>query len=225
MDADFRAPLSHSFLSDRSPPMGPHNEEHGERGIDSLAPETLARIFAFLDPVSLTRCARTCRAWNAIVSQDITWCNALMCAFGLEAREERIAAAEGGSDPAWKALRVAPALRRMQPSWRSEYMARSSLLRRWRKSRMPTVLTDPRIGGREQAGGTCALIRAAPPIVTGKLNVNNAIAFRKSNFIVFIDVVVIQGNRTVRRSRGSLRGRGRRSWRCRRCWRCWRCWR
>lgn len=147
MDADFRAPLSHSFLSDRSPPMGPHNEEHGERGIDSLAPETLARIFAFLDPVSLTRCARTCRAWNAIVSQDITWCNALMCAFGLEAREERIAAAEGGSDPAWKALRVAPALRRMQPSWRSEYMARSSLLRRWRKSRMPTVLTDPRIGG------------------------------------------------------------------------------
>ena len=81
------------------------------------------------------------------------------------------------------------------------------------------------IVGREQAGGTCALIRAAPPIVTGKLNVNNAIAFRKSNFIVFIDVVVIQGNRTVRRSRGSLRGRGRRSWRCRRCWRCCRRWR
>lgn len=70
-----------------------------------------------------------------------------MYAFGLEEREERIAAAEHSQDPAWKALRVAPALRRMQPSWRSEYIARSSLLRRWRKSRMPTVLTDPRIGG------------------------------------------------------------------------------
>jgi len=145
--ADLQVPLSQLSLSDSSPTVGVWDEEPGERGIDSLAPETLARIFAFLDPVSLSRCARTCRAWNKIVSQDTTWCSALMCAFGLEAYEERIAAAERGCDPAWKALRVAPALRRMQPSWRSEYVARSSLLRRWRKSRMPTVLTDPRIAG------------------------------------------------------------------------------
>lgn len=147
LQGDPQASLSYPLMSGSSPKMDVRDEGSGERGIESLAPETLARIFAFLDPVSLSRCARTCRAWNVIVSQDTTWCSALMCAFGLEEREERIAAAEHGHDPAWKALRVAPALRRMKPSWRSEYMARSALLRRWRKSRMPTVLTDPRIGG------------------------------------------------------------------------------
>lgn len=133
--------------ADRAGPMAPASPEAPSQGeIAKLAPETLARVFAYLDPRSLSQCAQTCRAWNAIVSLDTTWRAALMVSFGLEEREERIIAASAASgDPAWLALRTAPALRRMQPSWRGEYFARTALLRRWRKSRMPTVLTDPRI--------------------------------------------------------------------------------
>ena len=112
--------------------------------VSQLTPQTIARIFAFLDPISIVRCGSTCRAWRAIASLDTTWRAAFMVASGLEEREHTLH--EHINDPAWSALRVAPALRRMEPSWRGEYVARSALLRRWRKSRTPTVLTDPRIG-------------------------------------------------------------------------------
>ncbi len=42
---------------------------------------------------------------------------------------------------------VVPSLRRTQrTSWKAEYIRRSALLRTWRKSRTPTILTDPRTG-------------------------------------------------------------------------------
>lgn len=112
--------------------------------LSHLAPETLARIFSFLDPLSLSRCAQTCRTWHTLLSQDTTWRAAFWQAFGLAARERDLAAVPE-RDAAWRALRVAPALRRAAPSWRAEYTQRTALLRRWRKSRMPTILTDPHI--------------------------------------------------------------------------------
>lgn len=113
--------------------------------VADFVPPILARIFSFLDPVSLARCALVCRAWHAIAALDTTWRAAFMVATGLEERETVLLAHEASGDAAWRALRVAPALRRMEPSWRAEYTARAALMRRWRKSRTPTILTDPRI--------------------------------------------------------------------------------
>lgn len=121
---------------DMSPGCG---GERTDAAMADLAPETLARVFAFLDPPSLVRCACVCRLWRTIVSSDATWRAALAVGFGLEAREEAIRR-HGDT-----ALRVAPALRRLAPSWRGEYTQRVALLRAWRRSRTPTILTDPRI--------------------------------------------------------------------------------
>ena len=115
----------------------------GRGALGELAPETVARILAFLDPRSLARCASVCRAWYALVQLDTTWRNAFAVAFGLDDREAHIAAC---ADAANASLRVAPALRRLDAaSWRAEYSSRVALLRRWRKARTPTVLSDPRI--------------------------------------------------------------------------------
>lgn len=129
------APLDHALSSDPVP--------SSVVDVSQLTPQTIARIFAFLDPTSIVRCGLTCRAWRAIASLDTTWRAAFMVASGLEEREDALH--QHSDDPAWSALRLAPALRRMEPSWRGEYVARSALMRRWRKSRTPTVLTDPRI--------------------------------------------------------------------------------
>lgn len=114
--------------------------------IGALAPETLLRIFAHLDPRSLTHAGGTCRLWRELVSRDTTWRAAFGHAFGLDERAARIAAAEGQGHADARALRVAPALRRVDAhSWRAEYAARTALLRRWRRSRTPCVFSDPRI--------------------------------------------------------------------------------
>lgn len=136
----------HQRRSRQGPPVSSSNAVASSL-ISELAPETLARIFAFLDPTSISRCAQTCRAWHTIVSLDTTWRAAFMVASGLEEREDAIVAHKhvASHDPTWAALRVAPTLRRMESNWRAEYTARTALLRRWRKSRTPTVLTDPRI--------------------------------------------------------------------------------
>ena len=114
--------------------------------IGALAPETLLRIFVHLDPHSLTHAGGTCRLWRELVSRDTTWRAAFGHAFGLDERAARIAAAEGQGSADAHALRVAPALRRVDThSWRAEYASRTALLRRWRRSRTPCVLCDPRI--------------------------------------------------------------------------------
>ncbi|KAI3627259.1 hypothetical protein CBS14141_001260 [Malassezia furfur] len=114
--------------------------------LDDLAPETIARIFAFLDPRTLATCAHVCRTWHTLVQLDTTWRSAFAVAFGLDEREAHMAAHVRSDDAAAAALRVAPALRRLDASsWRAEYTARAALLRRWRKSRTPTILSDPRI--------------------------------------------------------------------------------
>ena len=115
-------------------------------GMSQLAPETLVRIFSYLDPRSLARCSSTCRLWHELLQSDTTWRNAFSVAFGLEEREERIEQALRSGQEHFRALRVAPALRRISAdSWCAEYSQRVARLRCWRKSRTPTILSDPRI--------------------------------------------------------------------------------
>ncbi|CEH19480.1 Cdc4 and related F-box and WD-40 proteins [Ceraceosorus bombacis] len=93
-----------------------------------LPPELLVRILAFLDPISLATAARTCRLIGQWTRDDSTWRLAFALAFGLENKD------------------VVPSLRRIESgSWKLEYFRRSETLRRWRKSRAPTVIHDPHI--------------------------------------------------------------------------------
>ncbi|TKY88564.1 hypothetical protein EX895_002553 [Sporisorium graminicola] len=103
-----------------------------------LAPELLTRIFAFLDPVSLSRAAAVCRSWAFIARDDATWRAAFATYFSLEAAQAHRAASLEVS--------ATPALRRLtNASWRQEFQQRVDLLRQWRKSRTPTVLSTPRV--------------------------------------------------------------------------------
>lgn len=106
--------------------------------VSELAPELLMRIFAFLDPISLCRSAAVCRAWALVARDDSTWRAAFATYFSLEAAQANRAASLEAS--------ATPALRRLtDASWRHEFQQRVDLLRRWRKSRTPTVLSTPRI--------------------------------------------------------------------------------
>ncbi|KAF6766884.1 WD40 repeat [Kalmanozyma brasiliensis GHG001] len=103
-----------------------------------LAPELLIRTFAFLDPVSLSRAAAVCRAWALVARDDATWRAAFATYFSLEAAQAHRAASLEVS--------ATPALRRLtNASWRQEFQQRVDLLRQWRKSRTPTVLSTPRV--------------------------------------------------------------------------------
>ena len=103
-----------------------------------LAPELLMRVFAFLDPVSLSRAAAVCRSWALIARDDATWRAAFATYFSLEAAQAHRAAS--------LEVTATPALRRLTPaSWRQEFQQRVDLLRQWRKSRTPTVLSTPRV--------------------------------------------------------------------------------
>ncbi|PWN34306.1 uncharacterized protein FA14DRAFT_174002 [Meira miltonrushii] len=98
-----------------------------------LPPELLARIFAHLDARSMVQCAFVCRAFNFVIRDEATWRLAFSLAFGIEAVE---------ADQA-----TTPILRRVEPSsWKQEYMQRTDLIRRWRKARAPTVISDARVG-------------------------------------------------------------------------------
>ncbi|WFD41959.1 hypothetical protein MPSI1_000597 [Malassezia psittaci] len=115
--------------------------------IEELAPETIAKIFSYLDPRTLRCCACVCQTWRALVHLDTTWRSAFAVAFGLDQRELQISHWVRGGKPDASFLRIAPALRRLDAvSWRAEYTARIAVLRRWRKSRSSTILTNPRIG-------------------------------------------------------------------------------
>ncbi|CDU25071.1 uncharacterized protein SPSC_04905 [Sporisorium scitamineum] len=103
-----------------------------------LAPELLTRVFAFLDPVSLSRAAAVCRPWALIARDDATWRAAFATYFSLEAAQAHRAAS--------LEVTATPALRRLtNTSWRQEFQQRVDLLRQWRRSRTPTVLSTPRV--------------------------------------------------------------------------------
>ncbi|GAC95868.1 hypothetical protein PHSY_003446 [Pseudozyma hubeiensis SY62] len=106
--------------------------------IARIAPELLMRIFAFLDPISLSRAAAVCRSWAAIARDDATWRAAFSTYFSLEAAQaHRTASLEASATPALRRLTTS--------SWRHEFQQRVDLLRQWRKTRTPTVLSTPRV--------------------------------------------------------------------------------
>ncbi|CAO1634270.1 unnamed protein product [Parajaminaea phylloscopi] len=94
--------------------------------IDLLPEELVGRVFQYLDPASLARCAGVCKQWAVIVKDDATWRRAFACTFGASER--------------------AVCLRRTtKASWKSEFIRRTDLLRRWRKSKSPAITTDMRV--------------------------------------------------------------------------------
>ncbi|SNX86415.1 uncharacterized protein MEPE_05124 [Melanopsichium pennsylvanicum] len=103
-----------------------------------LAPEILMRIFAYLDPIALSRAAAVCRSWAMVARDDATWRAAFATYFSLEAAQAHRAQSIEAS--------ATPALRRLTNlSWRQEFQQRVDLLRQWRRSRTPTVLSTPRV--------------------------------------------------------------------------------
>ncbi|KAI8060323.1 WD40-repeat-containing domain protein [Gongronella butleri] len=91
--------------------------------IHDLSVELLARIFARLDPVSLAVAAATCHYWRRVIMDDMCWKNALMAFFG-----------------------QLP-YRRLRPdTWKSEYILRTHLLRKWAKGRGALMTLNPKIG-------------------------------------------------------------------------------
>ncbi|KDN47949.1 hypothetical protein K437DRAFT_273537 [Tilletiaria anomala UBC 951] len=98
--------------------------------IGEIPTEILVRVFSYLDVISLAQVALVCSFWAAIVHDDATWRLAFATNFDVQGGDETL-----------------PTLRRTHKlSWKAEYVRRSDLLRRWRKSRTATILTDPRIG-------------------------------------------------------------------------------
>lgn len=95
--------------------------------VNTLPPETLSRILAHLDPISLARSASVCRLWSKIARDDVTWREAFSNAFGV-----------GGT--------ASIALRRTnKASWKQEYIQRTDLIRRWKRSRAPAISSDMRV--------------------------------------------------------------------------------
>lgn len=94
--------------------------------IDILPTELITRVFTHLDPASLARCARVRKQWALVVKDDATWRRAFASTFGAGDR--------------------AICLRRTsQLSWKSEFIRRTDLIRRWKKSRSPAISTDMRV--------------------------------------------------------------------------------
>lgn len=107
--------------------------------VQSLFPEVLVRIFACLDPISLLTAARVCRTWSVLASDEVTW---------KQAFTRSLAAAGAFPDAAsgYRA-RVAPTFRRVnRASFRGEALTRLRTQRLWRKSRVASVTTSPRMG-------------------------------------------------------------------------------
>lgn len=122
-------------LKARAAAEADNNDEEGDplAQIAVLPPELLARIFAHLDARSMVQCAFVCRAFNVVIRDEATWRLAFSLAFGIEAIEAD--------------QQTTPILRRVEAnSWKQEYMQRTDLIRRWRKARAPTVISDARVG-------------------------------------------------------------------------------
>ncbi|EPQ30707.1 uncharacterized protein PFL1_01608 [Pseudozyma flocculosa PF-1] len=99
------------------------------------------KICSYLDPHSLGVAAAVCRSWASVARDDATWRAAFATHFNLEA-----VGLHSNSAVIATSSQAVPSLRRLtNASWRSEFQRRSELLRRWRKSRAPTVLSTPRV--------------------------------------------------------------------------------
>ncbi|KAG0025475.1 hypothetical protein BGZ82_009991 [Podila clonocystis] len=96
----------------------------GANVICTLPVEVLSHIVSHLDPNELFNASLVCQLFYLVVNADSCWKAAFMKFFG-------------GSIP----------FKRLDPkSWRSEYIKRTRLLRRWEKGRGSNIMIDPKIG-------------------------------------------------------------------------------
>lgn len=94
--------------------------------IHRLSVEVVTHIFSRLDPVTLTNVARVCRYWRHIVNDDGCWRDAFISYFG------RL-----------------PYRRLSLESWKTEYILRTHLIRKWTKNRGSIISFIPKIGSLE----------------------------------------------------------------------------
>ncbi|GAA6024035.1 hypothetical protein JCM10207_004496 [Rhodosporidiobolus poonsookiae] len=101
-------------------------EGYGFSPISLLPLELLAHVFAHLPPHALGTCQLVCKGWHDVVGDEASWRNAFETYYSVT--PESLG-------------------RRLEPSsWRSEYIARVSLLRQWHRSRTATVIHNPSLG-------------------------------------------------------------------------------
>ncbi|KAI9308954.1 WD40-repeat-containing domain protein [Cunninghamella echinulata] len=91
--------------------------------VNQLSVELVTHIFSRLDPLSLATAAKTCRYWRHIVMDDTCWKKAFLSYFG---------------ELPYKRLRI--------DSWKSEYILRTHLIRKWEKGRGAIMTFTPKIG-------------------------------------------------------------------------------
>ncbi|ORX58016.1 WD40 repeat-like protein [Hesseltinella vesiculosa] len=91
--------------------------------VHQLSIELLARIFARLDPVSLSVAAATCHYWRHIIMDDVCWKNAFLDYFG-----------------------KLPYRRLRSDTWKAEYILRTHLVRKWDRGRGANLSIQPKIG-------------------------------------------------------------------------------
>ncbi|KAI8983927.1 quinon protein alcohol dehydrogenase-like superfamily [Mycotypha africana] len=95
--------------------------------VHQLSVELITHIFARLDPVSLAVAAEVCTYWKYIIMDDSCWRNAFVSYFG-----------------------VLPYKRLSIESWKTEYILRTHLVRKWTKGRGMIMSFDPKIGSLEK---------------------------------------------------------------------------
>ncbi|CAO3638319.1 unnamed protein product [Cunninghamella blakesleeana] len=78
---------------------------------------------SILDPLSLATAAKTCRYWRHIITDDTCWKKAFLSYFG-----------------------ELPYRRLRSDSWKSEYILRTHLIRKWEKGRGAIMTFNPKIG-------------------------------------------------------------------------------
>ncbi|KAI8375806.1 quinon protein alcohol dehydrogenase-like superfamily [Blakeslea trispora] len=94
--------------------------------IGRLSVEVLMHIFARLDPASLAIVARVCHYWRYVVTNNGCWRDAFVAYFG-----------------------CLPFKRLTTESWKTEYILRTHLSRKWTKARGTVMTFNPKIGSLE----------------------------------------------------------------------------
>ncbi|GAA5962302.1 hypothetical protein JCM8115_004287 [Rhodotorula mucilaginosa] len=105
---------------------GKAKEGYGSSPIGSVPLEIIAHIFAHLPPASLGTCQLVCKAWHDVVVDEGSWRTAFETYYDVT--------------PSTLGRRIETT------SWRSEYIARVSLLRQWHRARTPTLIHNPSLG-------------------------------------------------------------------------------
>ncbi|KAG1139886.1 hypothetical protein G6F37_009439 [Rhizopus arrhizus] len=94
--------------------------------IHQLSVEVIAHVFSRLDPLSLATVAKVCHYWRHVVNDDRCWKDAFVSYFG-----------------------KLPYRRLSLESWKTEYILRTHLIRKWTKSRGSVISFIPKIGSLE----------------------------------------------------------------------------